>query len=297
MQHLNNLKNLLLFNKLFVFLTIFSFFYVLLFTVIIKYDSIFTGNENNIQGKVKSLSLNGNKLKLEVCLDECIIANYYIETKKEKDEILDIIKIGSIISLNGSLYKASNNTIPNNFNYKKYLYNNKIYYLMNIDSFKILKDGNWLDNIKDKMLKRAYKLDNSDYLLVLILGDKSLVSSNDYNNYLINGTAHLLAISGAHIGVIIKVFSFLFSRFNKYTKIILLSFLLLFFGFITGFQASICRAIFFFIFSNINKLLKLNYSNIHILLFVAFFLIIFNPFIVYNLGFLYSFAICFGIFY
>ena len=147
MQHLNNLKNLLLFNKLFVFLTIFSFFYVLLFTVIIKYDSIFTGNENNIQGKVKSLSLNGNKLKLEVCLDECIIANYYIETKKEKDEILDIIEIGSIISLNGSLYKASNNTIPNNFNYKKYLYNNKIYYLMNIDSFKILKDGNYFSKL------------------------------------------------------------------------------------------------------------------------------------------------------
>ena len=296
-QPLNNLKLILRCNILFIILLIFSLLYIFLFTVIIKYESKYDGTETSITGKIKEYSINGSKLQMTIAAQEDIIATYYIKSKEEKETLLKRVGIGKTISLSGTLELPLNNTIPNNFNYRKYLYNQKIFYLFSANSYKIQDDNNLIDKIKDYLYKRAYNLENGNYLLVLVLGDKSLISSDIYNNYQTNGTSHLLAISGSHIAVLLTVFSFLLRRFKETPKLIILSAILLFFAFITNFQAAVMRAIIFFILNSINKIRKLNYSNLQILFITAFILILFNPFIIYDLGFIYSFIICGGIIY
>ncbi len=296
-QHLRNLKLILRCNILFIILLIFSLLYIFLFTVIIKYESKYDGAETTITGKIKEYSINGSKLQMTIAAKEDIITTYYIKSKEEKETLLKRVGIGKTISLSGTLELPLNNTIPNNFNYRKYLYNQKIFYLFSANSYKIQDDNNLIDKIKDYLYKRAYNLENGNYLLVLVLGDKSLISSDIYNNYQTNGTSHLLAISGSHIAVLLTVFSFLLRRFKETPKLIILSAILLFFAFITNFQAAVMRAIIFFILNSINKIRKLNYSNLQILFITAFILILFNPFIIYDLGFIYSFIICGGIIY
>lgn len=297
MQHLNNLKLILRCNFLFFFLFLFIIVYIFVFTVFIKYDSKYFGTESYIEGKILSFSLNGNKLKMNILGKEEIIGTYYINSLEEKENILNKIKIGNKIRLYGSLQEPLNNTIPNNFNYRRYLYNNKIFYLMDIDRYEIIKENNIVDKIKDFVYKRAYSLKNGDYLLVLVLGDKALISSDDYNMYQNNGTSHLLAISGSHITVLLVIFSKILKKVKDIPKLIVLSIILLFFGFITGFQSAVNRAIFFFIISSINKLGKFNFNNLQILFLVAFIMILLNPFVIFDLGFLYSFIICGGIIY
>ena len=297
MPHLNNLKIILQCNVIFIILTIIIIPYVLVFTKVIKYESAYTGNEISITGKIKEFSINGNKLKLTINAKEDIIATYYLESINEKEELFNNIAIGKTIKLNGRLESPLKNTIPNNFNYKKYLYNEKIFYLFAVDSYKIIKENNFLDKIKDFLIKRAYNLENGDYLLVLVLGDKSLISSDIYNNYQTNGTSHLLAISGSHVAVLLTIFSFLLKKVKDIPKLIILSIILLFFGFLTNFQAAVCRAIFFFIINQINKIGNFNYSNLQVLFFTAFIMLIINPFVIYDLGFIYSFIICGGIIY
>ena len=297
MPHLNNLKIILQCNVIFIILTIIIIPYVLVFTKVIKYESAYTGNEISITGKIKEFSINGNKLKLTINAKEDIIATYYLESIDEKEELFNNIAIGKTIKLNGRLESPLKNTIPNNFNYKKYLYNEKIFYLFAVDNYEIVKENNFLDKIKDFLIKRAYNLENGDYLLVLVLGDKSLISSDIYNNYQTNGTSHLLAISGSHVAVLLTIFSFLLKKVKDIPKLIILSIILLFFGFLTNFQAAVCRAIFFFIINQINKIGKLNYSNLQVLFFTAFIMLIINPFVIYDLGFIYSFIICGGIIY
>ena len=297
MQHLNNLKLILRCNFLFFFLFLFIIVYIFVFTVFIKYDSKYFGTESYIEGKILSFSLNGNKLKMNILGKEEIIGTYYINSLEEKENILNKIKIGNKIRLYGSLQEPLNNTIPNNFNYRRYLYNNKIFYLMDIDRYEIIKENNIVDKIKDFVYKRAYSLKNGDYLLVLVLGDKALISSDDYNTYQNNGTSHLLAISGSHITVLLVIFSKILKKVKDIPKLIVLSIILLFFGFITGFQSAVNRAIFFFIISSINKLGKFNFNNLQILFLVAFIMILLNPFVIFDLGFLYSFIICGGIIY
>ena len=292
-----NLKNILQYNLLFVVLITLSIIYVIIFTKLIKYESVYDITENRIEGIIKTFSINGDKLKLEIKAKETIIANYYIKSEDEKNDILDKIGIGKRILIYGSLNKPLNNTIPNNFNYKNYLYNKKIYYILNIESFEIIKENNIIDKIKDNLIKRAYNMKNNSFLLTLVLGDKSLLDSETYNAYQKNGISHLLAISGTHVSVLLAFFSRMFNNIKPKKKLIILSIILIFFGYLTNFQASVNRAIFFYIFSNINKIFSFNYNNIHILIFTAIFLIVINPFIVYDLGFIYSFIVSFGIIY
>ncbi len=276
---------------------IFIFIYCLITTKVIQYESIYNGDETSITGKIISYSINGNKLKINIKDQEEIIATYYIETQEELTYLKENIGIGKTITVNGSLNRPLNNTIPNTFNYKKYLYNNKIYYLFDAHSYSIKNDNNLLEKAKDYLIKRAYNSKNSEYLLVLVLGDKALISSDEYNTYQNNGTSHLLAVSGSHITVILLVLSFFLKKSKEVPKLIIISLILLFFAFVTNNAPAVNRAIYFFIINRINKLGNLKLSNIQVLFITAFILLLLEPFTLYDLGFIYSFCISLGIMY
>ena len=278
---------------MFIFLVI----YVFIATKIIQYDSIYNGDESSITGSIMSYSINGNKLKMNIKDKEEVIATYYIKTEEELVYLKENIGIGKTITVNGTLNEPINNTIPNTFNYKKYLYNNKIYYLFDAYSYNIQNDNNLLDRAKDYLIKRAYNSKNSEYLLVLVLGDKALISSDEYNTYQNNGTSHLLAVSGSHITVILLVLSFFLKKLKEVPKLIIISLILLFFAFVTNNASAVNRAIYFFIINRINKLGNLKLSNIQVLFITAFILLLLDPFTIYDLGFIYSFCISLGIMY
>ena len=276
---------------MFIFLVI----YVFIATKIIQYDSIYNGDETSITGSIISYSINGNKLKMNIKDKEEVIATYYIKTEEELVYLKENIEIGKTITVNGTLNKPLNNTIPNTFNYKKYLYNNKIYYLFDVYSYNIENDNNLLEKAKDYLIKRAYNSKNNEYLLVLVLGDKALISSDEYNVYQNNGTSHLLAVSGTHITVILLVLSFFLKKLKEIPKLIIISLILLFFAFITNNAPAVNRAIYFFIINRINKLGNLKLSNIQVLFITAFILLLLDPFTIYDLCFIYSFCISLGI--
>lgn len=266
-------------------------------TIVIQYESIYSDNETSITGSIMSYSINGNKLKMNIKDKEEVIATYYIKTEEELVYLKENIGIGKTITVNGTLNEPINNTIPNTFNYKKYLYNNKIYYLFDAHSYNIQNDNNLLDRAKDYLIKRAYNSKNSEYLLVLVLGDKALISSDEYNTYQNNGTSHLLAVSGSHITVILLVLSFFLKKLKEVPKLIIISLILLFFAFVTNNASAVNRAIYFFIINRINKLGNLKLSNIQVLFITAFILLLLDPFTIYDLGFIYSFCISLGIMY
>ena len=292
-----NLKIILRCNIIFLTMFIFIFIYCLITTKVIQYESIYNGDKTSITGKIISYSINGNKLKINIKDQEEIIATYYIETQEELTYLKENIGIGKTITVNGSLNRPLNNTIPNTFNYKKYLYNNKIYYLFDAHSYSIKNDNNLLEKAKDYLIKRAYNSKNSEYLLVLVLGDKALISSDEYNTYQNNGTSHLLAVSGSHITVILLVLSFFLKKSKEVPKLIIISLILLFFAFVTNNAPAVNRAIYFFIINRINKLGNLKLSNIQVLFITAFILLLLEPFTLYDLGFIYSFCISLGIMY
>ena len=130
---------------------------------------------------------------------------------------------------------------------------------------------------------------------MFILGDKRQIDSTIYDIYRKNGIAHLFAISGMHIALLIKILDTLLRRINGVKRTIIIITILLIYSFITSFASSINRAVLFYILLNIKRILNLKISNIKLLFICAMFLIIINPFIVYDIGFQYSFIITGGI--
>ena len=70
-------------------------------------------------------------------------------------------------------------------------------------------------------------MNNSDYYLSFILGDKNLLSSEIYNNFQINGTSHLLALSGMHLNILLLAINVFFKNIKESIKIIITSIILI----------------------------------------------------------------------
>ena len=227
-----------------------------------------------------------------------MIGKYYVDNDEKVKEFKDNYSFGDKIYIEGEISIPSNNTIPNNFNYKDYLYHKYIYYIIKIDKIKIIsKNDNIFLNIKNSIYKRIETIKYNDYLYAFILGKSYYIDSEVLNNYKINGITHLFALSGLHVSMFSSIILFILKKIKLSEKLsyFITSLFLIFFAFIASFTPSIVRSVLFFILSSINNVYYL-YVKPKYLLYIVFSILIFiNPFYIYDTGFILSFCISFFI--
>ena len=227
-----------------------------------------------------------------------IIGKYYVDNDEKVKEFKDNYSFGDKIYIEGEISVPNNNTIPNNFNYKDYLYHKYIYYIIKIDKIKIIsKNDNIFLNIKNSIYKRIDTIKYNDYLYAFILGKSYYIDSEVLNNYKINGITHLFALSGLHVSMFSSIILFILKKIklNEKLSYFITSLFLIFFAFIASFTPSIVRSVLFFILSSINNVYYL-YIKPKYLLYIVFSILIFiNPFYIYDTGFILSFCISFFI--
>lgn len=259
-------------------------------------ESIYDINDNKFTMIVDSFNIEGNKLSLTLNGKEDLVGSYYIDTYDELLYLIDNIKYGVSINVEGSLKIPSNNTIPNTFNYKKYLNNKDIYYSLDISKIEILdNDMGFIYKLKNLINDRITKIDDTGYMKAFILGDKNNIDSDIYNSFQKIGVTHLFALSGMHVGLLSGIILKLLKKFNDKSKYLIISIILIIYGFIVGYPSSIKRCILFFLFNTINKLFKLEISSFKVLLLVVVSLILYNYKIIYDVGFIYSVCTVMGI--
>ena len=227
-----------------------------------------------------------------------LVGTLYLDNLEEKENILDDLLYGAYVLVEGELIKPYNNTIPNNFNYKSYLSNKMIYYQLKIDNIKVIKESNnIIYKLKNKINKRILKIDKTGYLKAFILGDNSLIDDMVYESYQSIGITHLFALSGMHVSLLSWIILKGLKKVNNKLKYLIVIIVLISYGFIVGYPASIKRAITFFIIASINKIFNFKLSTLKILFITVFILIFINYKIIYDIGFLYSVITVFGIFW
>lgn len=269
--------------------------YALIVTLLPKYESVYKGSEEDFLCSIDNYKIEEDKMKLELVCKEKLVGSYYFKND-EYNFFKEKVNIGSSVIVKGKLVSPKNNTVPYLFNYKKYLYNKRVYYTLKIDSIKILKENsNPFIKLKNRVIKHVNSYKDSTYLYAFILGKTELISDEVLTSYRENGISHLFALSGLHVSIFSSILLFILKklRFKEILNYVLIFIFLLLFSFITGFSPSILRATLLFFLLGINKVFYLNIRTLDILYLVFIILVIINPFIIYNLSFILSFTAAF----
>ena len=194
---------------------------------------------------------------------------------------------------------------PYAFNYRNYLANKQIYHQITLRDIAyesvFHKSGILLqyaeisrNKIKTLFKENGIKSDEYNLAVALFLGERQYLSDEIKQSFQNSGAIHILAISGLHIGILLIFLRFLFHPIKKFfgkTTFLFLTILFLwFYAFLTGFSPSVLRAVMMFSFLQIGLELR-RATNVYNTLFAAaLLLLVFQPNMVFEIGFQMSFA-------
>lgn len=228
-----------------------------------------------------------------------------IFTANDKENKTNIIP-GTEFITNAQFRLGQPKILKDDFNEKEYLISKKARFfgLIGNNNFATKNIDLSVENIlyrirstiKHKINSVVADKEVADIMIALTTGDKSGISKYVQNNFSITGTAHILAISGLHVGIF-SMFIFVFIGFikNRYFKLLAFIILIWLFVLLTGGQPSTVRAaIMATVFSYFIYYGKYpNPINILIVTFVIF--IIIQPTALYSISFQLSFLAITGI--
>ena len=192
------------------------------------------------------------------------------------------------------------------FDIRQYCKSHKINFISKLyyKDLAIISESNYFDIIiynsreyaKSLLDKLFTKDENKAIVSALILGDKSFIDREIKHLFSITGTAHVLALSGLHVGII-SAFLYVILGFIRNKWVFFLIFCLLLFGFliITGASPSAIRATFmatlFLLIWNLQRDTKI----LNIFSFVVLIMLVFNPNIILSISFQLSVLAVFSI--
>lgn len=285
MPSLIKLRKILLSNKVYIIIFIISLSLALIRVNLNKFTY-----QSTFKGTVKSIKYEDDKITIRLKKG---VVKYYVKDKDELEYFKTNLKIGYLIRGFGkSLKKTSKNGA-----YFTYLKKNNINKVITAEDIKIVPRRLVIYQIKEFFINRCEKLDKKNYLKALVIGHNE-VDKEQKKVYQEIGVSHLLAISGTHITVLtaLLMFSLKPLKNEDYRYLIIIIFLV-FFAFLSSFASSLIRSASFYILRAINKIFYFNISIMNIFILSLSLLILINPFLIYNIGFLYSSLISFFLIY
>lgn len=139
--------------------------------------------------------------------------------------------------------------------------------------------------------------ENASLIKKLVLADSSSLDANTRQAYSDAGLAHLLAISGLHIYILIFCLDLLLKRINlSYNlRFILLMAVLTFYAYILDFTPSVSRAILMYFLKGIFEITNKKVSNFSIVFISLIIILILKPMAIFDLGLQLSYLSVLGI--
>lgn len=274
--------------------------------------STFLGKNIEIEGTIHEIMWEDEEASKYVVKVKNIWDGKSIKKVREKT-VLKItgeshLDLGDNIVFRANLREPLSNTNPKLYNYKLNLLSNKIYTSANIRDYSIINidrektSFNYrlrigfrdkVENLFDKYLDQS----PSSLIKGIVMGENSYLEEDDILKYRKMGLAHVLAVSGLHIGIISGFLIFLFSRLRikKKTNVIMVLSIVWFYGFLIGFPPSVLRASIMFSFLFYGETKAELYDPINTLFLSFLILLIGSPILLFNLGFQLSYVATFSI--
>lgn len=237
---------------------------------------------------------------------EAIIHVEYLDSTSSKNTFMVAAKLqsdqrllaGDRIAAESNFYPFKPPILPHAFDYRSLMHQRKIYFQTYLKEWKHIAHVNTLNHYSEKMRKMARakyaELDidgeNFKVLNALILGDKSHLDEVTKAQFSKAGVMHILAVSGLHVGIIFLILKLGFKRLNKYAwgrwlRLLMTIICLWAFALMTGLSPSVQRAAFMFSIICIGEALNRTHHSLNSIFGSALLLLVFNPNLLYELGF------------
>jgi competence protein ComEC len=223
----------------------------------------------------------------------------------KKSPMIRSLLPGDILKIRCKPAEIFNRGNPCEFNYRFFLENHGIKYTAFAEEKDILyqfppehrKFSYRALIVREKIIgmyeKRGITGDRLGLVAAITLGQKNLLDPEQKQNFIKAGIMHIMAVSGLHAVIIsMFVFALLFflkGRFNILRIIITILFLWSF-AFVTGLTPSVLRAAIMFTFIQAGKIMNRNVNNVNSVLASALVLILYRPSVLFDAGFLLSYA-------
>ena len=231
---------------------------------------------------------------------------------RKSDSLL--LHYGDEVLIKGSPQVLPEPMNPQQFNYKKYLARQQIYFQHFIQPSQLLVTGSQPPNaiLQHSIAVRHYfdqRLaalipSEQEYAIAtgILLGVKDALDNDLKQAYSSAGAMHILAVSGMHVGLLFEILVLLLGsiRKNRYGKLVFAAVVLLilwFYSFITGLSPSVLRAIVMFSFIVVAQTFNRNTNIYNTLAASAFVLLCINPYLIMDVGFQLSYLAVGGIAY
>jgi len=230
-----------------------------------------------------------------------------------KSDSSEIIAPGDVLVFKSKIHNTKINSNPDAFDYKAYLKNRGVSYqtYLREGQFYKARSGELSPTLSVtlKLRNRALevleeKLDTKEQLATasaMILGYRDHISEELYTAYATTGSVHVLAVSGLHVGIICWVFIALFKRIKsehlavKIFKALSLILLVWFYAILTGAAPAVVRAAVMFSVVIIGRY-WFDFQNIYnTLILSAILLLMYNPFLLFQASFQFSYLALTGI--
>ncbi|MDO4485768.1 MAG: DNA internalization-related competence protein ComEC/Rec2 [Bacillota bacterium] len=256
-----------------------------------------SGQEKYIQMAVEADKINSENLKG----NHKILVKYYGRVNDPIINNNEIAAPSDKVKIKGWTKLPSERRNPRCFDYALYLKSKGISILCEAESISVIQDENvsMIRRIKREiflarerylgMLADKTDEDTSAIMRGIMFGDKNEIAEEDIDNFRMNGTAHILAVSGMHVGIIYAVLNIVWPwKKNK----LYFCFIMIFFigyAFMASFSPSVIRAVCMIGLHIIASLTNRKYdvSSAAMLVFTA--MLLNNPMSLFDAGFQMSF--------
>ncbi len=265
--------------------------------------------ECSVRGVVRSVRVKENGYEFVILCDRRepsrrVLINCYTDgyrpVELDVDDIYSLI--GRKIEAYGSLKIPSGQDNPGTFNYKLYLNSRGIKYSLTAYTFSVYEDTGIFCRIHSYIMRARYEFEDSfkeDDIRALvkgvIFGDKGEIDEEVKSEFNENGTGHILAVSGLHIGFLFSLLWMLTKKRRTFSVSLGIVLILFLYGEMTMWSPSTVRAFIVMTVSLLSTRLRRRADLLTSVSMAAWVLLLSNPYQLFNTGFQMSFAAMLGI--
>lgn len=211
---------------------------------------------------------------------------------------------GSTLEIEGKISNLVSSGNPGDMDFSRYYRRNGIVRYLDPTDVRLKSSNTWnpvdwgyrlgarLSRTFHQLWEDMTGKETAGFLSAMIAGDDCYLEKEEKNLFQSSNLAHLLVVSGAHIGYLTATLSALFSVYshNQKKKFLFLAIILTAYGFLCGWSGSVSRSIFSYILTSILVLKGKVSDRLSACSLSAFLILLIDPFAMFSYGVLLSFG-------